>query len=170
MDSSGVCCCENLTNTWQTWHCLRWVIPPGRVKTGRQGSCFGSEEYLRARSRMNAYTGINEKPRAFTSSYHRTWENLTSLSVTGLQVVISQNPQWCKYSIQSSTPSCRTLRQGPWKRSIKDWFLKKMNGTGIICCYVFWRKRSPMALVSWEGSTKYCKYWRTVLRGKAKGE
>lgn len=29
--------------------------------------CFGSEEHLRVRSVKNAYTGINEKPRVFSS-------------------------------------------------------------------------------------------------------
>lgn len=65
---------------------------PGRVKTGRQGSCFVSEKHLGVCGIKNTYAGINEQLRVFASSYHPTWENLPSLSITGLQVAISQSP------------------------------------------------------------------------------
>lgn len=110
---------------WKMWLYLRQMIPPRTVETGRQGSCFGSEEHLRTCGMVEDIpcAGKHGKPRTFASSY---LGKPLSLSEAGLHVVtcFSTGEMQIQHSVQQS--GCIYLRQGNWKGSVRDWFLDQL--------------------------------------------
>lgn len=103
--------------------CLRQIILPGTMETGRQGSCFGSQEHLRTCGMVEDIPYIGKCGKPWTSASSYLGKSL-SLSGTGMIICFSTGEMQLEHSVQHS--GCRSLRQGNWKGSTRDWFLDQL--------------------------------------------